>query len=91
MEHRFGQRRNSGSPAWPGLGERVLRVFDSAETGYEKPHPEAVRRVIRTGRGRFEYRNSASAMAIKKIRRSCHNRFPAGVFMSKPRETLEAT
>ena len=38
---------------------------------------------------RSEYRNSASATAIKKIRRSCHNRFPAGVFMSKPRETLE--
>ena len=23
------------------LGERVLRIFNSAETGYEKPHPEA--------------------------------------------------
>ena len=23
------------------LGERVLRVYNSAETGYEKPHPEA--------------------------------------------------
>src|SRR3712207_6782364 len=32
----------------PGLGERVLRVFNSAETGYEKPHPEAYRRVLRT-------------------------------------------
>jgi hypothetical protein len=31
-----------------GLGERVLRVFNSAETGYEKPHPEAYRRVLRT-------------------------------------------
>ena len=30
------------------LGERVLRVFNSAETGYEKPHPEAYRRVLRT-------------------------------------------
>ena len=40
---------------------------------------------------RSEYRNSASATAIKKIRRSCHNRFPAGVSMSKPRETLEET
>ena len=30
------------------LGERVLRVFSSAETGYEKPHPEAYRRVLRT-------------------------------------------
>jgi alkylhydroperoxidase family enzyme len=30
---------------------------------------------------RSEYRNSASATAINKIRRSCHNRFPAGVFM----------
>ena len=28
------------------LGERVLRVFNSAETGYEKPHPEAYRRVL---------------------------------------------
>jgi hypothetical protein len=38
---------------------------------------------------RSEYRNSASATAIKKICRSCHNRFPAGVSMAKPRETLE--
>src|SRR5215203_5941455 len=38
---------------------------------------------------RSEYRNSASATAIKKIRRSCHNRFPAGVSMLKARETLE--
>jgi hypothetical protein len=28
---------------------------------------------------------------IKEIRRSCHNRLPAGVFMSKSRETLEET
>jgi hypothetical protein len=27
----------------------------------------------------------------EEIRRSCHNRFPAGVSMSKPRETLEET
>ena len=36
-------------------------------------------------------RREGKTTAIKKIRRSCHNRFPAGVFMSKPRETLEAT
>jgi FMN phosphatase YigB (HAD superfamily) len=28
------------------LGERALRVFNSAETGYEKPHPEAYRRPL---------------------------------------------
>src|ERR671911_2048505 len=38
---------------------------------------------------RSEYRNSASAPAIKKIRRSCHNRCPAGVSMSKARDILE--
>ena len=58
--------KQSPAPAAGGLrlGERVLRVFNSAETGYEKPHleayrwvlrtlvdeVEAVRRVIRTGR-----------------------------------------
>jgi FMN phosphatase YigB (HAD superfamily) len=31
-----------------GLGKRVLRVFNSAETGYAKPHPEAYRRALRT-------------------------------------------
>src|SRR5215211_4244769 len=30
------------------LGKRVLRAFNAAETGYEKPHPEAYRRVLRT-------------------------------------------
>jgi hypothetical protein len=42
--------KQSPAPAAGGLrlGERVLRVFNSAETGYEKPHPEAYRRVLRT-------------------------------------------
>ena len=31
-----------------GFGNRVQRIFNSANTGYEKPHPEAYRRVLRT-------------------------------------------
>jgi len=31
------------------------------------------------------------ATAIEKILRRCYNRFPAGVFMSKPTQTLEET
>jgi hypothetical protein len=51
---KIGPRRvickQSLAPAAGGLrlGERDLRVFNSAETGYEKPHPEAYRRVLRT-------------------------------------------
>ena len=31
-----------------GFADRIERIFNSAETGYEKPHPEAYRRVLKT-------------------------------------------
>ena len=43
---RMGAARAPRLCRW--LGERVLGVFDLSKTGYEKPHPEAYRRVLRT-------------------------------------------
>ena len=80
----------SSIPPKPATRSRTRR----RTVGYCAPWATRSRRygVSSTPVGRrSEYRNSASATAINKIRRSCHNRCPAGVFMSKPTETLEDT
>jgi hypothetical protein len=78
-----------GSPAAEHAGE--TRAASERTLQRRVALFEAVRSIIRTCREEVRYRNSALATAIKKIRRSCHNRFPTGVLMSKPRETLEDT
>ena len=48
---------------------------------------QAVRRVIRTGREEVGVPELCFSHGDKKIRRRCHNRFPAGVSMPKANNT----